>query len=78
MALITRRELNRLNDSTTRDLLLETGQYIPDIFGTQDLNLKQIEKKFNVRITTRENHIKSPANRGTSKPSSACSCNCRK
>ena len=58
MALITRRELNRLNDSTTRDLLLETGQYIPDIFGTQDLNLKQIEKKFNVRITTRENHIK--------------------
>ncbi|MCH7651091.1 MAG: hypothetical protein IIA63_08020, partial [Nitrospinae bacterium] len=58
MALITRRELNRLNDSTTRDLLLETGQYIPDIFGTQDLNLKQIEKKFNVRITTRDNHIK--------------------
>ena len=51
-------ELNRLNDSTTRDLLLETNQYIPDIFGTQDLNLKQIEKKFNVRITTRENHIK--------------------
>jgi phosphate starvation-inducible PhoH-like protein len=50
--------LNRLNDSTTRDLLLETSQYIPDIFGTQDLNLKQIEKKFNVRITTRENHIK--------------------
>ena len=55
---ITLMELNRLNDSTTRDLLLETNQYIPDIFGTQDLNLKQIEKKFNVRITTRENHIK--------------------
>jgi len=47
-----------LNDSTTKDLLLETSEYIPDIFGTQDLNLKQIEKKFNVRITTRENHIK--------------------
>jgi phosphate starvation-inducible PhoH-like protein len=50
--------MNRLNDSTSKDLLLETGEYIPDIFGTQDLNLKQIEKKFNVRITTRENHIK--------------------
>lgn len=51
-------ELNRLNDSTSTDLLLETSPHIPDIFGTQDLNLKQIEKKFNVRITTRENHIK--------------------
>ncbi len=47
-----------MNDTTTKDLLLETNEYIPDIFGTQDLNLKQIEKKFNVRITTRENHIK--------------------
>lgn len=47
-----------MNESTTRDLHLETSQYIPDIFGTQDLNLKQIEKKFNVRITTRENQIK--------------------
>ncbi len=57
-ALIIPRELNRLNDTTSKDLLLETSEYIPDIFGTQDLNLKQIEKKFNVRITTRENHIK--------------------
>ena len=47
-----------MNDSTTKDLLLETSEYIPDIFGTQDLNLKEIEKKFNVRITTRENHVK--------------------
>ncbi len=47
-----------MNDTTSKDLLLETSEYIPDIFGTQDLNLKQIEKKFNVRITTRENHIK--------------------
>ncbi|NIQ00559.1 MAG: PhoH family protein, partial [Nitrospinaceae bacterium] len=47
-----------MNDTTSRDFLLETSQYIPEIFGTQDLNLKQIEKKFNVRITTRENHIK--------------------
>ncbi|MDH5762100.1 MAG: PhoH family protein [Nitrospinota bacterium] len=47
-----------MNDTTSKDLLLETSKHIPDIFGTQDLNLKQIEKKFNVRITTRENHIK--------------------
>ncbi|MDH3257174.1 MAG: PhoH family protein, partial [Nitrospinota bacterium] len=48
-----------MNDTTTsKDLLLETSEHIPDIFGTQDLNLKQIEKKFNVRVTTRENHIK--------------------
>ncbi len=47
-----------MNDTISKDLLLETSEYIPDIFGTQDLNLKQIEKKFNVRITTRENHIK--------------------
>ena len=47
-----------MSNSTSRDLLLETSPYIPDIFGTQDLNLKQIEKKFNVRLTTRENHIK--------------------
>ena len=47
-----------LNDATSKDLLLETSEHIPDIFGTQDLNLKQIEKKFNVRVTTRENHIK--------------------
>jgi phosphate starvation-inducible protein PhoH len=67
-----------LNDTTSKDLLLETSEYIPDIFGTQDLNLKQIEKKFNVRITTRETRSKSMANRGKSKPSSVCSCNCRK
>ena len=31
---------------------------IPDIFGTHDINLKLIEKKFNVRITTRGNQVK--------------------
>jgi phosphate starvation-inducible PhoH-like protein len=31
---------------------------ISEIFGSQDVNLKQIEKKFGVRITTRENQIK--------------------
>jgi len=47
-----------LTQKTSKELLLETNQFIPDIFGIQDENLKQIEKKFNVRITTRENQIK--------------------
>ena len=47
-----------MNYSTSKELLLETNEFIPEIFGTQDTNLKQIEKKFNVRITTRENQIK--------------------
>ena len=41
-----------------KELLLENLAHIPEIFGAQDINLKQIEKKFNVRITTRENQIK--------------------
>ncbi len=47
-----------MNHSTSKELLLETNEFIPEIFGTQDTNLKHIEKKFNVRITTRENQIK--------------------
>ncbi len=47
-----------MKQKTSKALLLETNQFIPDIFGIQDENLKQIEKKFNVRITTRENQIK--------------------
>ena len=43
--------------SSTKQLVLENSQFIPEIFGTQDLNLKLIEKKFNIRITTRENQI---------------------
>ena len=43
--------------SSTKQLVLENNQFIPEIFGTQDLNLKLIEKKFNIRITTRENQI---------------------
>ncbi len=43
---------------STKELVLENNQVIPEIFGSQDLNLKLIEKKFNVRITTRENQIK--------------------
>jgi len=42
---------------TTKQIVLENNQVIPEIFGSQDLNLKLIEKKFNVRITTRENQI---------------------
>jgi len=45
-----------LNHSN-KQIVLENNKVIPEIFGTQDLNLKLIEKKFNVRITTRENQI---------------------
>lgn len=48
--------------SNTKELVLENNELIPEIFGSQDLNLKLIEKKFNVRITTRENHIKLKGN----------------
>lgn len=42
---------------STKQIVLENNHVIPEIFGSQDLNLKLIEKKFNVRITTRENQI---------------------
>jgi len=47
-----------LSQIVNKELLLENLVHIPEIFGAQDINLKQIEKKFNVRITTRENQIK--------------------
>ena len=47
-----------MNIITSKELLLENFHHIPEIFGAQDANLKQIEKKFGVRITTRENQIK--------------------
>jgi len=47
-----------LNQIINKELLLENLNHIPEIFGAQDVNLKQIEKKFGVRITTRENQIK--------------------
>ena len=46
-----------MNQIASKELVLENNKLIPDIFGTQDINLKLIEKKFNVRITTRENLI---------------------
>ena len=47
-----------MKPTSTKELLIENHQLIPEIFGIQDVNLKLIEKKFNVRITTRENQIK--------------------
>ncbi len=47
-----------MNQTIDKELLLENLNHIPEIFGAQDINLKQIEKKFRVRITTRENQIK--------------------
>ncbi len=44
-------------NQSNKQIVLENNKVIPEIFGTQDLNLKLIEKKFNVRITTRENQI---------------------
>ena len=46
------------NTSGSMELIFGKSELIPEIFGVQDANLKLIEKKFNVRITTRENHIK--------------------
>jgi len=51
-----------LNQTIDKELLLENLSHIPEIFGAQDINLKQIEKKFSVRITTRENQIKIKGN----------------
>jgi len=48
--------------SDTKELVVENNELIPKLFGSQDLNLKLIEKKFNIRITTRENHIKLKGN----------------
>lgn len=42
----------------TKELTLETNGIIAEIFGAHDVNLNLIEKKFNVRITTRENLIR--------------------
>ncbi len=46
----------------TKEIVLENNDLIPELFGSHDLNLKLIEKKFDVRITTRENHIRLKGN----------------
>ena len=51
-----------MNQTIDKELLIENLSHIPEIFGAQDINLKQIEKKFSVRITTRENQIKIKGN----------------
>ena len=51
-----------MNQIITKELLLENLKLVPEIFGVQDVNLKLIEKKFEVRITTRENQIKIKGN----------------
>ncbi|MCH7622888.1 MAG: PhoH family protein [Nitrospinae bacterium] len=43
--------------TATKEILIENNDLIPDLFGTHDLNLKLIEKKFNVRILARGNQI---------------------
>ncbi len=45
-------------DTISKDITLDNHRLIPEIFGVHDLNLKLIEKKFDVRITTRGNEIK--------------------
>ncbi len=39
------------------ELELDRPEFIPEIFGSHDANLKLIEKKFNVRITARGNQL---------------------
>ncbi len=46
-----------MNQTNSKKLVLEANHLIPELFGTQDINLKLIEKKFKVRITTRGNQI---------------------
>lgn len=47
-----------MSDKDTLEITLESTPYIPEIFGTQDSNLKLIEKNFQVSITARDNAIK--------------------
>lgn len=49
---------NSTTATTSKELTLEKNRLIPELFGAYDANLKLIEKRFNVRITTRENQIK--------------------
>ena len=46
-----------MTTDTIKEIALQNHKLVPQIFGIQDLNLKLIEKKFDVRITTRENNI---------------------
>ena len=43
--------------TANKEIIIENNDLIPDLFGTHDLNLKLIEKKFNVRIIARGNQL---------------------
>jgi len=47
-----------LNSIADKEIIIEDNKLIPEIFGIHDTHLKLIEKKFNVRLTTRENVIR--------------------
>ena len=40
-----------------KEIIIQNNELIPDLFGTHDLNLKLIEKKFKVRIVAQGNQI---------------------
>jgi phosphate starvation-inducible protein PhoH and related proteins len=42
-----------LNNSSSIEIELDRPEFIPEIFGPQDVNIKLIEKKFNTRINAR-------------------------
>lgn len=41
----------------SKEILLDNSDYIPALYGVGDRNLKEIEKVFRVRITTKENRM---------------------
>ena len=47
-----------MSNNDQLEVTLEATPYIPEIFGTQDSNLRLIEKNFQVNITARDNSIK--------------------
>ncbi len=47
-----------MNTPESKEIVIEDNKLIPEIFGIHDTHLKLIEKKFNVRLTTRENLIR--------------------
>ncbi len=51
-------ETTSASSSSSKDLVLDKSRRLPDLFGPQDAHLKLIEKKFNVRITTRDNQVR--------------------
>jgi len=46
-----------LNNNSSTELELDRPEFIPEIFGPQDVNIKLIEKKFNARIVARGSKV---------------------